>query len=81
MLRSGTSTAANFREACRARSDAEFVSKLGIVEQEMDETVLWFELLVESNIVSSDRLDSLMKEADELLRIIVAAIKSTKAKR
>lgn len=81
MLRSGTSTAANFRETSRARSDAEFISKLGIVEQEMDETLLWFELLVESNILTHDRLEPLMKEADELLRIIVTAIKSTKSNR
>ena len=52
VLRSGTSVAANFREASRARSDAEFISKLGIVEQELDETSLWLELLVESRIVS-----------------------------
>ena len=81
MLRSGTSTAANFREASRARSDAEFISKLGIVEQELDETVLWFELLVESDIIALDRLQPLMNEADQLLRIIVTAIKSTKANR
>lgn len=51
VLRSGTSVAANYREASRARSDAEFISKLGIVEQELDETIFWFELLVESEIV------------------------------
>ena len=52
VLRSGTSVAANFREASRARSDAEFIAKLGIAEQELDETTLWFELLVEYDIVS-----------------------------
>jgi len=78
MLRSGTSVAANFREASRARSDAEFISKLGIVEQELDETALWFELLVESNMVAQTKLGSLMQEVDELLRIIVTAVKSTK---
>ena len=52
VLRSGTSVAANYREASRARSDAEFVSKLGIVEQELDETIMWLELLVESEIVT-----------------------------
>lgn len=81
MLRSGTSVAANFREASRARSDAEFISKLGIVEQELDETALWFELLVESKMMNQSKLDSLMKESDELLRIIVAAVKSTKKNR
>ena len=79
VLRSGTSVAANFREASRARSDAEFIAKLGIVEQELDESVLWFELLVESDIVSQTKLAELSKEADELIRIIVTAIKSTKS--
>lgn len=51
LLRSGTSIAANFREASRARSDAEFIAKLGIVEQELDESLLWLELLVESTIM------------------------------
>ncbi len=51
VLRSGTSVAANYREASRARSDAEFISKLGIVEQELDETIMWLELLVEAEIV------------------------------
>ena len=54
-LRSGTSVAANYREASRARSDAELVSKLGIVEQELDETLLWLELLIESSIVPEAR--------------------------
>jgi four helix bundle protein len=81
VLRSGTSVAANFREASRARSDAEFIAKLGIVEQELDESMLWFELLVETNIVSNEKLQPLLKESDELLRIIVTAIKSTKKSR
>jgi four helix bundle protein len=80
LLRSGTSVAANFREASRARSDAEFVSKLGIVEQELDESLLWFELLVESDIVSESKLNSLQQEADELIRIVVAAIKTTRSR-
>lgn len=79
-LRSGTSVAANFREASRARSDAEFVSKLGIVEQELDESLLWFELLVESDIVFESKLNSLQQEADELIRIVVAAIKTTRSR-
>lgn len=78
VLRSGTSVAANFREASRARSDAEFISKLGIVEQELDESALWFELLVESDIVPQAKLSDLIQEVDELLRIIVTAIKTTK---
>jgi len=56
VLRSGTSVAANFREASRARSDAEFIAKMGIVEQELDETMLWLELLAESKIIKKERL-------------------------
>jgi four helix bundle protein len=78
VLRSGTSIAANYREACRARSNPELISKLGIVEQELDETLLWIELLVESGIVSEGKMAALHTEADELLRMTVAAIKTTK---
>ena len=78
VLRSGTSVAANLREATRARSDAEFISKLGIVEQELDETLLWFELLVESGIVDEKRLSELHNEGDELLSIVIASIRTAK---
>ena len=78
VLRSGTSVAANYREASRARSDAEFVSKLGIVEQELDETIMWLELLVESEIVTQSRMKELLDESDELIRIFVATIKKVK---
>ena len=81
VLRSGTSVAATYREASRARSDPELISKLGIVEQELDETLLWFELLVESKIVTSARMIKLQQEADELIRIMVTAIKRTKSRR
>lgn len=77
-MRSGTSVAANYREASRARSDAELISKLGIVEQELDETMLWLELLVEAEIVPKARMDPLIGEAEELLRMTVAAIRTTK---
>jgi four helix bundle protein len=77
-LRSGTSVAANFREATRARSHNEFLAKLGIVEQELDETLLWLELLADSKIVPAARLAALTGEADELLRIIVASIRTAK---
>ena len=76
MLRSGTGVAANFREASRARSNAEFVAKLGVVEQELDETQLWFELLIESGIVPEKKLGALIQE---LIKIVVAAIKQTKS--
>jgi four helix bundle protein len=74
LLRSGTSVAANYREARRGRSRAEVKSKLGIVEQELDESLLWLELLVDSGIVPEPRLGPLRQEAEELLRIIVASI-------
>lgn len=78
VLRAGTSVAANYREASRARSDAELISKLGLVEQELDETLLWLELLVESKIVPEAKMAELHKEADELLRMAIAAIKTAK---
>src|SRR5262245_42715716 len=74
VLRSGTSVAAVYREASRARSDAELIAKLGLVEQELDETLLWLELLVEGEIVAAKKLELLHGEAEELLRMTVAAI-------
>ncbi len=73
VLRSGTSVAANYRAACRARSKAEFVAKLGVVVEEVDETVFWLELLVESGIVAREKLADLLEEADELLAIVAAS--------
>ena len=80
LLRSGTSVGANYRAARRARSRKEFISKLGTVEEEADESLIWMELLVESNIVPRDRLVDLWKEGNEILSIIVATIKSAKSK-
>ena len=79
LLRSGTSVGANYRAACRARSPAEFRSKLGICEEEADESLYWMELLVEANIVPEQRLDNLMQETDEILAIIVVSIKTSAA--
>lgn len=78
VIRSGTSVGANYRSACRARSDADFISKIGIVEEETDETLFWLELLVESGLVKEDRLRDLMKEADELTAIFTASGKTAK---
>ena len=66
VLRSGTSVAANYREACRARTDAELISKLTIVEQELDETELWMELLVESGVIPESRMNEIKCECEEL---------------
>ena len=74
LLRSGTSVAANYREARRGRSRTEVRAKLGIVEQELDESMLWLELLSESGIFPNERLGPLLTETDELLRIMVASI-------
>jgi four helix bundle protein len=73
VLRSGTSVAANYRAVCRARSKAEFVAKIGVVVEEIDETVFWLELLVETGIVAQSRMESLQKEATELLAIFAAS--------
>ncbi len=80
VLRSGTSVAANFREASRARSKAEFIAKLGTVEQELDESMLWFELLTETEILPSKKLKLLHQEAEELIRIVVASVRATRSK-
>lgn len=73
VLRSGTSVAANYRAVCRARSKAEFISKIGVVVEEADETVFWLELLVETGIVKAARMESLLGEANELLAIFAAS--------
>ena len=80
VLRSGTSVGAHYREATRARSTAEFVSKLGGGHQELEETSYWLELLGESNTVNPARLEDLLKEADELSAILTTCIKNAKAK-
>lgn len=77
-LRSGTSVAANYREASRARSDAEFISKIGICAQEADETLLWMELLDEECGIKSENLDFLLKESDELIAIFTTMSKNVK---
>ncbi|MCH7752732.1 MAG: four helix bundle protein [Planctomycetes bacterium] len=79
MLRSGTSVAANFREASRARSTAEFVAKLGIVEQELDETMLWLELIVETEMMRRELVESLHGEAEELLKIVITSIRKSRS--
>jgi four helix bundle protein len=77
--RSGTSVGANYRAACRARSRAEFVAKLGLVEEEADESAFWMELAVESGLVSEKSTTALLEEAGELTAIVVASIKSARA--
>src|SRR5438552_10561279 len=74
LLRSGTSVGANYRSACRGKSTADVLSKLAIVEEEADETAYWLELLVESAVISEQRIAEILKETDEILAMIVASI-------
>jgi four helix bundle protein len=76
LLRSGTSIGANYRAACRGKSKADVISKLAIVEEEADETIYWMELLIESKIVYTSRVDALIKETNEILAMVVASIKT-----
>jgi four helix bundle protein len=78
VLRSGTSVGAHYREAMRARSRSEFISKVEGGLQELEETAYWLELLVESDIVPAKRLADLQHEADELTAILVASVKTAK---
>jgi len=79
LLRSGTSVGANYRAICRAKSNLDFINKLRIVEEECDESLFWMELLVDNNLVKAARLQSLMKEADEILAIVVSSAKTARA--
>jgi four helix bundle protein len=78
VLRSGTSVGSNYRAACRAKSRADFISKMGTVEEECDESSYWMELLVESGQVKRVRLANLLQEADELLRIFVSSLRTAR---
>ncbi len=73
LIRSGTSVAANYRAACRARSKAEFISKIGTVEEEADESALWMELIIEDKLLPEKKVRSLHAEASELVAIMAAS--------
>src|SRR3984893_8405884 len=73
LVRSGTSVAANYRAACRGRSRAEFISKIGLVEEEADETALWLELIIADRLLPEKKVDSLLREANELTAILAAS--------
>jgi len=79
LLRSGMSVGANYRAACRGRSKADFIAKAGISLEEADECLYWMELLHEAGIVPIEKMKDLMKEADELVAIFTASIKTAKA--
>ena len=79
LIRSGTSVAANYRAACRARSKPEFVAKLGVVEEEVDESAFWLELIMETNLLNATKVEPLLSEASEIVAIM-ASSKKTAAK-
>ena len=79
LLRSATSVGANYRAACRAKSTADFLHKLSIVEEEADESIYWLELLIDSEVFPSKRLESLVSDFHRLLGMIVKSIKTTRA--
>ena len=78
LIRCGTSPGAQYREACRARSPAEFISKIESAQQELDETIYWFDLLERSEVVTATRLRDIRREANELLSIFAASAKTAK---
>ena len=78
LLRSGTSVGAHYHEATRARSNAEFISKLQGGLQELEETIYWLNLLIDSGIIKKEKLSGLCQEADELAAILVASVKTVK---
>ncbi len=79
LLRSGTSVGANYRSACRAKSTADLINKLSIVEEEGDESLYWMELLIESNIVKETKLSELMKDMNEIVSMVVSSIKTLRS--
>ena len=81
LLRSGCSVAANYRAATRAKSRADFIAKLGIVEEECDETLHWLELLVDSGRIKAVKVNLLKQEGVEILAMVVASIRTAKARR
>ena len=80
LLRAGTSVAANYRAACRARSRAEFIAKMGIVEEECDESLFWMELLIRSKILTEAKLKNLMNEGNEIAAIVVSSKKTARSR-
>jgi len=81
LLRSGTSIAANYRAACRAKSTADIINKLAIVEEEADESMFWIELLIESEILPEKRLSKLYSDIDEVVAMTVSSIKTLRFKK
>jgi|ERR1035437_9494865 four helix bundle protein len=81
LIRSGTSVASNYRAACRGRSKTEFIAKLGIVEEEADESALWLELIIESKLMKESLVIDLLVEAGELTRIMASSKKTARSRK
>ena len=81
LLRSGTSVGANYREAYRARSDAEYIAKLGLCLQELEEPMYWLDLLIEAELITPTQLAPLKDETNQLIAIFITTIKNKKSKR
>jgi four helix bundle protein len=81
LVRSGTSVAANYRASCRARSTADFISKMTIVEEECDESAFWIEMLVDTGIIRKDLVADLLDEADQLVSIFVSSINTARKRK
>jgi len=79
LMCSGTSVAANYRAACRSRSKAEFIAKLGTVEEEADETAFWLELIIEGSLLTAAQIQPLLIEAGEIVAITAASRKTASA--
>jgi four helix bundle protein len=78
LLRCGTSVGANYRAACRAKSRADFIAKLGIVEEEADEVIYWVELLIKAELVKETRVEKLLDEAKQILAMVISSINTTR---
>ena len=79
LVRAGTSVGANYRSACRGRSKAEFIAKLGIAVEEADESGYWLELIIEGKLLPQKRVEPLLTEANELTAILVASMRTSRA--
>jgi four helix bundle protein len=80
IIKSATSTAANYRASGRGKSSKDFIAKLGIAEEECDETLFWLEMIVEANLATAEQTQPIKQEASEILAIIVSSIKTAKAR-
>jgi four helix bundle protein len=81
LLAAGTSAGANHRAACRARSSPDFISKMGIVEEEADESIYWMELLIDCGLIRKDEMSDLLNDANQILAMTVSSIKTARRKK